>query len=61
MEPGGHGLDAVALTRKQQAPAVVFRRLVAVGMPDGVAGQFEGSAQPSSREPGPENREGRKE
>jgi hypothetical protein len=36
MEPGGHGLDALALARKQQALAVVFQRLVTIGMPGGV-------------------------
>lgn len=33
MKPGGYGLDAPALTRQQQALAVVFQRLAAAGMP----------------------------
>ncbi len=37
-EPRGHRLDALALARQQQPLAVVFKRLVAVGMPGG-AGQ----------------------
>ncbi len=37
-EPRGHRLDALALARQQQPLAVVFQRLVAVGMPGG-AGQ----------------------
>jgi hypothetical protein len=36
MEPGSHGLDAFALARLQQALAVVFQRLVTIGMPGGV-------------------------